>query len=365
MNYVFVSYHYSANFHTPQAWVKRIEIYGGIMEALAKENTVHYLKQIDYQGDYLHNGVCYHFVNFNPKEKYFPRKMNRFIKSFHPDIVVVGGLHLPLQVIQLRLNLDRHTRIIAHHHAEKPFPGLKKHIQRLADKYIDAYLFASRHMGMDWVAKGNLASPEKIHEVMEVSSTFYLIEKSIAKRKTGITGDPAFLWVGRLNDNKDPINVVRAFLKFAKNNATARLYMIYHTDELLPQINLLLGSSSNKSAVILIGEVPHDDLLYWYNSVNFIISGSHYEGSGTAICEAMSCGCIPVVTDIFSFRMITDNGKCGILYEAGNEDALLSALNSIENQDLTALKNRSLEYFNTNLSFKAIAAQIQEVAGSL
>jgi glycosyltransferase involved in cell wall biosynthesis len=116
--------------------------------------------------------------------------------------------------------------------------------------------------------------------------------------------------------------VVKAFLAFAEVNPDTRLYMIYHTDELLNDIKAL-----QTDAIKLIGKVPHDDLLYWFNSVDFIVSGSHYEGSGAAICEAMSCGCIPVVTDILSFRMITDNGNCGILYPPGNEQAMLSALN--------------------------------------
>ena len=46
--------------------------------------------------------------------------------------------------------------------------GLKKYAQRLADKCIDAYLFASYEMGVEWVEKGNIASVKKIRGVMEV-----------------------------------------------------------------------------------------------------------------------------------------------------------------------------------------------------
>jgi len=92
--------------------------------------------------------------------------------------------------------------------------------------------------------------------------------------------------VGRLNYNKDPLNVVRAFLKYAQIKREARLYMIYHTDELLPHINELLANNDSASNTIkLVGQVPHDDLQYWFNSADFLLSGSHYEGSGTAVCE--------------------------------------------------------------------------------
>ena len=104
---------------------------------------------------------------------------------------------------------------------------------------------------------------------------------------------------------------------------------------------------------------------YWFNSADFIISGSHYEGSGTAICEAMSCGCVPVVTDIFSFRAITANGECGLLYKPGDENALLAALIQTPQMDVQEKRNKALAHFKNNLSFEAIAGKIQEVAASL
>ena len=362
MKYVFVSYNYSPDFDSPESWFKRTEGYAGVMECLSKNNTVINVKQINYEGYYLYKGVHYHFVNFDRKKNYFPHQLNQFVKSLAPDVVVVQGLHHPLQVIQLKTILPKHTKLIAQHHAEKPFTGIKKYIQRLADHCIDAYLFTSRGIGEVWVAKGNIGSSKKIHEVMEVSSLFYPVKKAAARLKAGVQGSAVFLWVGRLNENKDPLNVVKAFLKFAECNPDARLYMIYHTEELLNEIKALFEKDKNKTSIILVGRVPHDELLYWFNSADFLISGSHYEGGGTAVCEAMSCGCIPIVTDIDSFRMITDNGNCGILYEAGNENALLSALNQTRDLDVKQKQVNSLNYYRSNLSFETIAAKINEIA---
>jgi glycosyltransferase involved in cell wall biosynthesis len=365
MVYIFVTYAPSLNFNSPESWFKRTEGYAGAPECLSRENTVINIKQINYQGICAHNGIEYHFKNFGNKKKYFPWRLNRYVKSLNPEIVFVQGLHNPLQLIQLKMALDKKTKIIAQNHAEKPFSGLKKVIQKIADKCVDAYLFASREMGMDWVDKGNLASAKKIHEVMEVSSIFYPVKKAAAKLKTGVEGNPVFLWVGRLNANKDPLTVIKAFLKFTETSPDARLYMIYHTEELLGEIKGLLESSGIKNKIILIGQVPHDELLYWYNAADFLISASHYEGSGTAVCEAMSCGCIPIVTDIFSFRMITDGGNCGILYEAGNAGALLSALLQTKTINVAEKQKKCLSYFKEKLSFEAIAKQISEIAASL
>jgi glycosyltransferase involved in cell wall biosynthesis len=363
MNFVFVSYDYDPNFDSPEQWLNRVKIYTGVLECLGQKHSVARIQQVNYKTYQEHNGVKYHFVNYSDRKSHFPWKLNRFIRSLKPDIVFVHGLHNPLQVIQLRLQLNRKTGIIAQNHAEKPATGIRRELQIIADNYIDAYMFASREMGVDWVRKGNLASADKIREVMEVSSVFYPVDRDVALAKTGITGQPVFLWVGRLNDNKDPLNVVKAFLRFVKIQPLARLYMIYHTGELLNEIKALLNEpDAPLNAITLVGKVPHDDLLYWYNSADFIISGSHYEGSGTAVCEAMSCGCIPVVTDIFSFRAMTDNGACGILYEPGNMGELLSALMQTQKLDKNLKREQAIAFFKANLSFEAIAQRMEQIA---
>ncbi|MDB5134101.1 MAG: glycosyltransferase family 4 protein [Mucilaginibacter sp.] len=365
MRFVFASYVFTKEFNSPEAWIDRIKAYTGILEALAKNNQVTSIEQIDYDGEYSKGGVQYYFKRFSKLGLLFPRKLHGFIKNQKPDVVVIQSLHFPLQVIQLRLRLGRNTKIIIQNHAEKPHNGIKKYLQKLADRCVDAYLFASHDLGADWVKGSNLASVEKIYEVMEVSSVFSPMDRIEAISKTGVADGLIFLWVGRLNANKDPLTVIKAFLRFSEINPSAHLYMIYHTDELLTEIKEILDSSPRKDAVSLVGKVPHIELQYWYNSADVFLSGSHYEGSGTAVCEAMSCGCMPVVTDIFSFRMITNNGQCGLLYEAGNDAGLLSALKQTLQINIPEKQKLSLEYFRANLSFEAIAGKIQEIAASL
>ena len=364
MKYVFAGYVYTGDYNLPQAWLERIKAYTGILEALANQNDVISIQQIDYEGEYDKSGVKYYFKRFK-SPAYFPSTLHRFIKSLKPDVVIVQSFNHPLQVIQLRFLLGKGTKIIVHNHAELPFTGIKKYLQRLADRYINAYLFASYNMGLGWVQNGNISSGDKIHEVMEVSSAFTPMDKLTARQKTGITEGLIFLWVGRLNENKDPITVLKAFLEFTAAKPSARLYMIYNTEELLKEVKEAISKSPQNKAITLIGRIPHNELQYWFNSADIILSGSHYEGSGTAVCEAMSCGCMPIVTDIGSFRMITDNGKCGLLYEAGNTAKLLEALNQIDKINIAEKQKASLAYFRSNLSFEAIASRIQEIAESL
>ncbi|MFL5773176.1 MAG: glycosyltransferase family 4 protein [Flavisolibacter sp.] len=357
MKIINTSYVKTPEYHDPHKWLKRISFYTGMLEALAKKHEVVSIQRISYEGRVEQNGVDYHFIYLKNKTALFPFRLHSIIKKYRPDIVLVNGFVFPLQIIQLRLTVGRKVKIIVQNHAEKPSTGIKKIFQKLADHVIQRYLFTSHEMGMEWVKKGIIADEKKLVEVMEASSSFHVKDKEAAIAKTKVNGNPVFLWVGRLNDNKDPLTVLRAFLNFSRHTPNAKLYMIYHTSELLPDIKAFLGAGEN--AIQLIGELPHNDLEDWYNASDFIVSGSHYEGSGVAVCEAMSCGCIPIVTDIASFRKMT--GGCGILYPAGDDEALLNALMSTKQLNVDKLRAKVLEQFKQELSFEAIAEKINRV----
>ena len=356
MRIVFLSYNFSADIHDPQQWFERIKYYRGWLECLAATHTVIRIDQINYLGHAVHNGVEYCFVK-GRRKNHFPVALNHFAASKKPDVVVVSSFLYPWQVILLRKTLGRAVVIIVQNHAERPFAGPKKYLQRIASHRVNYFLFTSAETGAAWVKNGNIHSAEKIKELMEVSSAFEPAGKDIARQQTGAHGSPIFLWVGRLNQNKDPFTAVRAFLHFAAQQPTAKLYMIFQSDELLPDIKNILPRDS--SAVVLVGNVPHDDLQPWYNSADYFLAASHHEGSGTALCEAMSCGCIPIVSNIPSFKTIT--GDCGILFEKGSVSSLLTALQQTVGINTELWRAKVLEHFKNNLSFAAIAGHFEKL----
>ncbi len=362
MKIVSTSYSKTKEFSDPQKWLKRINFYSGILEELAREHEVISIERINYEGKHEQNRVQYYFTRLKKKTVHFPVRMHHLIKALQPGVVLVNGLIFPLQVIQLKLKLGSSVKIILIHRSEKPFTGIKKYLQRFADRYIDAYLFTSSEFGNEWVKKGNIGSIKKIHEVMHGSSVFRPGNRTDARRMLSVTGSAVFLWVGRLNDNKDPLTVVKAFKKFSHDMPSARLYMIYHTEELLEEVKRLIGENDS---IKLVGRVEHSDLQNWYNAADYIVSGSQYEGGGIAICEAMSCGCIPVITNIISFRRMTGPEKCGLLYEPGNDKELLAALLMTKEMDMEKERAKVLLQFKEELSFEAIAKKINTVIASL
>lgn len=362
MRIVSTGYGKTAEFDDPQQWLERIGFYTGILEELAKQHEVFSIDRINYEGEYKQRGVHYFFVWQHKQTVYFPRQMHDLIKKLDPDIVLVNGFIFPLQILQLRWKLGSKARIIVLHRAERPFSGLKRWFQQWADKAVNAYLFSSAEFGKQWIDKGIISDSGKIHEVMQASSSFTPGDQLQARTSIAVNGSLIFLFVGRLDINKDPLTVVKAFIRFLAFQPAAKLYMIYQQDQLLPDIKQLIGSNKNAvKAIQLIGKKPHADLQDWYRAADFIISGSHYEGGGTAVSEAMSCGCIPVLTNIISFRRMLGPGKCGLLYAPGNEEELLMALRQAIELDIEKERARVLEQFREELSFSAIAKKINQV----
>ena len=247
----------------------------------------------------------------------------------------------------LRKVVGPKVKIICQHHADKPYKDFRKYIFRQADKYVSAYLFAAKSQGEEWVKNDLISSMNKVYEIMGTSSIFY--PENI--KKTG----KVYLWIGDLDENKDPLLVIKAFNEFSRNHPEVELYMIYQQVKLDVKAHLTPN-------VHLVGKVKHAKLQEWFNKASFIISTSHYEGSGIAVCEAMSCGCIPILTNIPSFRMMTGNGKIGRLFEAGDENGLLTALEETRG---STQSQQVIDHFNTELSFEANARKIMNLIKQL
>jgi len=348
-------------YKSPEQWLGSVRFLAGVMESLAKHHTVTGIFHIGYKGTLQHNGVTYMFPGYSGWQLFFPLGFHHYLKKLRPDAVIVHGLKSPWQVLMLKFQLGSRVKIILQHHAERPYRDFRKYIQSWADRHVFAYLFASRELGLQWVNQKQINDRGKIKEIMGTSSPFAIAGKDVARRATNVKGEKIFLWVGRLDANKDPMTVIKAFSELVKTEPSARLYMIYQTFGLLEEVAALVDLNGATDHINLVGRVDHSALQDWYNSADFIISSSLYEGSGIAVCEALSCGCIPIVTDIPSFRMMTGNGTVGLLFEAGNSDSLLEMLHRSFMLDIPAERDKVLRQFKNELSFDANARKIMRV----
>jgi len=357
-----LNYHCHWEFSTPSEVIEKHRLTSGFIHFIKQKTKLSFVKHLNYEGEAEVEGIPYHFFKSRNRFWYIPFKTHRFIEKERPDVILVQGFVFVLQVMALRWKVGRKCLILVQHHGEKPFSGIKGFLQKICGRSIDGWLFTSIGNAQPWLDKKIIRNIDQCHEVLSASTDFISIDKTKSKAKLGFTGNDNFLWVGRLNENKDPLTVLKAFARLCTTHAQSRLYLIYQTEELLDEIKILISHNDTlQKAVSLVGQIEHSEIQDWYNASDFFISASHREGSGYALVEAMTCGCIPLVTDIPSFRKITADGKYGLLYQPGNADELYEKLLQLESIDTQKFSAVVSNYGLNDLSFKAVAEQMYDL----
>jgi len=362
MRIVHLSYAHITDFDDPLKWLTRINFFVALVGEMAKAADVKSVHCIQYSGVLKQNGAEFHFLKFNWLEMMLPLKLHRYtVDRLKPDVIIVHGIHFPLQVLLLHRSA-RHAKIIIQHHSEKPLRGIKGFLQPIVDTFTSAYFFPSVEQAVPWVDKGQIKSITKVRELTEVPSVFYPLEKEKARAVTKVNGAKIYLWVGRFDENKDPLTLIKGFIEFARYVQDVYLYVIYQSSELIEEVKSILNEAKDVSErLVLVGKIEHSELLYWFNSADFIISTSHYEGMGVAVCEGMSCGCIPILSDIPSFRAITGGGECGLLFSAGNAEDMKVKLIRSHSMNISFEREKVLARYDHTMSAGAISKKMISV----
>ncbi|MEO8173845.1 MAG: glycosyltransferase family 4 protein [Sediminibacterium sp.] len=305
------------------------------------------------------------FISKN-KHGFIPRATVTHLRKFKPDIVFVHGLIFPLHIIRLAMILGRKARIVIWHHAERPQGWIKKVFQRIADCFISRYLFTSSENAAEWMDARIISNRKKIVETPSTLTVFSRQNKEMCRQKLQMDNGLHYIWVGRLDQIKDPVTVIAGFEKFLSAVPSAKLHMIYQSGELLTDISQQLSNKpSLKDHIVLQGKVPHAELEVWYSAADFLISGSRREAGSVVLLEAMACGCIPVVTAIPASLKVIADGKYGFSYGAGNAEELAETLVSSVKTNRKSLSEQITNHFEKEYSVAAVTDKLYSLCSEL
>jgi glycosyltransferase involved in cell wall biosynthesis len=274
-------------------------------------------------------------------------------------VVHLQGLGFGALVPRLRRLLPPGTAVVVQHHAELPSGGIAGLLQRRGLRAADAFLFAARGLANEWIVRGAIPADRPLFEVMEGSIDFEVDDRAGARGRTGIAGSPVLLWVGRLDDNKDPFTVLTGLEPVLAERPEARLFMVHGPDSpRLPEVERRIASSEVLArAVTILGTVPYERMPAIFNSSDYFILGSRHEGGGFSLVEALACGVVPVVTDIPSFRRMTAGGEVGALWPPGRSDSLTEALRRVLDRPLASQTAAARRVFERVLSWPVIGRE--------
>lgn len=352
-------------YHTLTEWSAAVSAMGADVAVVQRFHTPAQVER---------DGVTYEFTKDSQppwlSTKAAPAEFVAAIVRQSPDVVHINGLIFPQLVAAVRKAVGARTAIVVQHHGGE-FPirgsgvvGLWQRMQwRGGLSAADAISFTAREQAEPWRAAEVLGA-QRILEIVESGTTMRQVDRDRARVAIGINATPLILWVGRLTTNKDPLTVLEGLEQALPALPGAQVVMVFGDDTLIsPVEERVRASTVLRDRITLAGRVTRDELPNYYSAADLFVSGSHAEGSGYALIEAMSAGAIPVVTDIPSFRVIA--GDSGARWPAGDAAAFSAALRDVCARNLPEEKRRVAAQYDRALRWEAIARRTVDEYQSL
>ena len=363
MRIVWLNWYYDADIPDPPALLARYEALTGWCRAVARCESVdvHVIQRFHTSADVSADGVTYHFVAdaLPPRLRWHhrPRACRTMMTELRPSVVHAHGLPYLLPYFS-RVMPARSVLLWQHHGGPDP-PRERRLAYWNAFRAVDGVLFTSIDMGSAWKKERILPRGVHVYEIPESSTRMTPVPRDHARQLLGIEAAHVFLFVGRLDQNKDPLAALRAFRNLCSVRTDVLLLVIYSDDLLLNEVERAAREWGIQSYLRLRRNVPHSDMHLYYSASDFLVSASHSEGSGFALIEALACGVYPVVPSIPAFRSLTRFGEAGALWRPGDEDGFSWGLNwAIGHAPARETLQR---FFRDTLSFEAIGSAAVDV----
>ncbi|WP_447725138.1 glycosyltransferase family 4 protein [Sphingomonas koreensis] len=302
-------------------------------------------------------GVLYHFIPVAAGRALAPWHLRRAVREVAPDIVHLNGLDFPLYV---RLLTTLAPPVLVQDHASSA--ARLARLRRWGHARAAAALFTAKAQAEPFLAAGQLPAHAPIFAVPESSSGFEPGDRAEARVQTGVRGDPAILWIGRLDANKDPLTAIEAFRLAREHLPGAELWCAHGTDALLPELQRRLASDPGLARhVHLLGRVPHAQVEQLCRACDILLATSYREGSGYALIEALACGLPPVASDIAPFRALVGDLAASRFAAPGDAPAFAEGLVSLARQAGELDRATVRRHFDAHLAFPVIGRRLVDI----
>lgn len=131
--------------------------------------------------------------------------------------------------------------------------------------------------------------------------------------------------VGRLDRQKDPLLLLRAFAKVAATATDVHLLLI-GDGVLRAQLEQLRDELGLRNCAHLLGVMPPEKIAWVLRGSDLFVLSSAYEGMPIAVLEALASGLPVAGTDVGEIPLIVRNGVNGFLCDARSVEALAKAI---------------------------------------
>jgi len=163
--------------------------------------------------------------------------------------------------------------------------------------------------------------------------------------------------IGSVNKIRSKIKGLDTFAKISLSFPSYRFIIIgdkeINEEKRLKQINPNL---------FFTGRLNHDEVLLWLEKTKIYCQLSYIESFGLSLAEAMSCNCVPIVTDKGALPEVI--GELGFSVPYADVKATINAVNKAINFDkkrLNNIRNRIMNNFDLKIRENELVKTIEEI----
>ena len=327
-----------------------------VAEAVADAGVrVSVIQACRHEATLTRRSIRFHFIA-PPAEQPLTRSpaLSTLLSSLTPDVFHVHGLNFAREVAGLR-QLAPRTPILLQDHADRPPRFWRRGRFKLGLQQADGISFCAREQAEVFARAGLLGRDTRLFEIPESTSRFTPGSREAARAAMGVSGDPALLWVGHLDTNKDPQTVLAGVSLAARELPGLTLTCCYGNAPLLDAVRAQIAADPQlRERVRLLGRVAHEHVQELMRAADLLVLGSHREGCNFSVLEALATGLLPVVTDIPSMRVLTAQGRAGALWQRGDPASLAAALLRAAHRDPDERRQAARVHFESQLSAAAL-----------
>ena len=165
--------------------------------------------------------------------------------------------------------------------------------------------------------------------------------------------------------------LLRAVPQLLAQNASVRVLLVGGGRQ-EAELKVLVAELGIENQVVFTGRVPHDDVQRYYELIDVLV----YPRLSMRLTElvtplkpleAMAQGRLVVASDVGGHRELIRDGETGILFKAGDSQALAAAVLDLQRhpERWAALKSNARSFVENERNWRASVARYREVYGAL
>jgi len=308
--------------------------------------------------EFLHKQTGFDFSIFS--------KLKKIIKNYNPSVI---HTHLGVfrYVAPVLLLMRRYKAIhTVHNDAEKEAAVGKK------DILYRNFMYKSGYISPVTISVANSLSFKKYYpginfSVIPNGRTRSVVSEKINQVKAEVEAlkpMPAtkiFIYVGRLNDQKNPLLLISAFKRIIAEKGDAMLLMLGRTGESEAEKKIFgeISALQQEDRIFYLGEKLN--VTDYLKQAHFFCLSSRYEGMPISLIEAFESGLIPVVTPVGAMPEMV--GTNGFISEDDSEQAYYEALKrtiALSDEEIEMRNHKLKTVYNEKYEISACASNYEQ-----